>query len=202
MLKIWSMKQAQQKEETAQGPAKKKKVTAAQLRVQKGMHPSTTSSILRYTDHSPCQDLSELALPQTMKTTFPNPDDILNFILTLTPDEGLYKSGLFTFSFAITQNFPHEPPKVKCQQKIYHPNIDLEGNVCLNILREDWKPVLNLNAVIVGLQFLFLEPNASDPLNKDAAKDLQEDRDRFRRNVKTSMGGGNVRGETFDRVMK
>jgi hypothetical protein len=38
--------------------------------------------------------------------------------------------------------------------------------VCLNILREDWKPVLNLNAVMVGLQYLFLEPNADDPLNK------------------------------------
>lgn len=54
-----------------------------------------------------------------------------------------------------------------CQ--IYHPNIDLEGNVCLNILREDWKPVLNLNAVIIGMQFLFLEPNADDPLNKGAS---------------------------------
>lgn len=51
-----------------------------------------------------------------------------------------------------------------CQ--IYHPNVDLEGNVCLNILREDWKPVLNLNSVMVGLQYLFLEPNADDPLNK------------------------------------
>ena len=38
--------------------------------------------------------------------------------------------------------------------------------MCLNILREDWKPVLNLNAVMVGLQYLFLEPNADDPLNK------------------------------------
>lgn len=44
--------------------------------------------------------------------------------------------------------------------------MDLEGNVCLNILREDWKPVLNLNSVMVGLQYLFLEPNADDPLNK------------------------------------
>ena len=55
-----------------------------------------------------------------MKTHFPNPDDILNFTLTLTPDEGLYKGGVFDFSFAISQNFPHEPPKVKCKQKIYH----------------------------------------------------------------------------------
>jgi len=40
--------------------------------------------------------------------------------------------------------------------QVYHPNIDLEGNVCLNILREDWKPVLSINSVIYGLQFLFL----------------------------------------------
>ena len=39
---------------------------------------------------------------------------------------------------------------------VYHPNIDLEGNVCLNILREDWKPVLTINAVVYGLQYLFL----------------------------------------------
>ncbi|KIV96694.1 hypothetical protein, variant 1 [Exophiala mesophila] len=133
MMKIWSMKQQQQKDEQSQGPTqKKKKVTAAQLRVQK--------------------DLSELSLGSTMKTTFPNPDDILNFTLTIEPDEGMYKGGSFVFSFVINQNFPHDPPKVKCTQKIYHPNIDLEGNVCLNILREDWKPVLNLNAVIVGMQ--------------------------------------------------
>ncbi|KAK4982665.1 NEDD8-conjugating protein ubc12 [Elasticomyces elasticus] len=181
MLKIWSMKQQQQKAETAAGP-KKKKVTAAQLRVQK--------------------DLSELSLGSTMKTHFPNPDDILNFELTIDPDEGMYKLGTFVFTFAISQNFPHEPPKVKCTQKIYHPNIDLEGNVCLNILREDWKPVLNLNAVIVGLQFLFLEPNASDPLNKEAAEDLKTNRDGFKRNVRTSMLGGQVKGQMFDRVMK
>ena len=99
-------------------------------------------------------DLQELegTLGRTMKTSFPNPDDILNFVLTIEPDEGMYRGGSFHFNFAINQNFPHDPPKVKCKQKIYHPNIDLEGNVCLNILREDWKPVLNLNAVIVGLQ--------------------------------------------------
>jgi len=183
MLKIWSMKQQQQKDEAAQGGApKKKKVTAAQLRVQR--------------------DLNELSLGSTMKTTFANPDDILNFTLTIEPDEGMYKGGSFLFTFAINQNFPHDPPKVKCNQKIYHPNIDLEGNVCLNILREDWKPVLNLNAVIVGMQFLFLEPNASDPLNKEAAEDLRTNRDGFRRNAKTAMGGGSVKGQSYDRVLR
>ncbi|KFY06997.1 hypothetical protein V492_07543 [Pseudogymnoascus sp. VKM F-4246] len=181
MLKIWSMKAKEQAAANANG-TKKKKVTAAQLRVQK--------------------DLEELEPSRTWRTEFPDPDDILNFTLTIDPDEGMYKGGRFHFSFAINQNFPHDPPKVKCTQKIYHPNIDLEGNVCLNILREDWKPVLNLNAVIVGLQFLFLEPNASDPLNKDAAEDLRSNREGFKRNVKTSMGGGPVRGVPFEKVMK
>jgi ubiquitin-conjugating enzyme E2 M len=35
--------------------------------------------------------------------------------------------------------------------QVYHPNIDLEGNVCLNILREDWTPILNINIIIYGL---------------------------------------------------
>ncbi|KAL1971428.1 hypothetical protein VTN31DRAFT_2360 [Thermomyces dupontii] len=179
-LKIWDLKK--KKADDAKSPAAKKKVTSAQLRVQ--------------------HDLQELSLSSTMKTIFPNPDDILNFNLIIEPDEGMYKGGSFTFTFNINQNFPHDPPKVKCTQKIYHPNIDLEGNVCLNILREDWKPVLNLNAVIVGMQFLFLEPNASDPLNKEAAEDLRTNREAFKRNVRTSMAGGIVKGIQYDNVMR
>lgn len=113
----------------------------------------------------------------------------------------MYKAGRFNFSFAINPNYPHEPPKVRCTQKIYHPNIDLEGNVCLNILREDWKPVLNLNSVMIGLQYLFLEPNADDPLNKEAAEDLRVNRDAFQQNVRASLRGGHVRGHTFDNVL-
>ena len=147
-------KKEQAAADSAAGGQKKKKVTAAQLRVQKGTPwlPSLIPAGREKVADSSIIDLSELSLGSTMKTKFPNPDDILNFALTIDPDEGMYRGGTFSFNFAINQNFPHDPPKVKCTQKIYHPNIDLEGNVCLNILREDWKPVLNLNAVIVGLQ--------------------------------------------------
>ncbi|CZT06604.1 hypothetical protein WAI453_005983 [Rhynchosporium graminicola] len=203
MLKIWSMKQKQQQDANADAAAgnKRKKVTAAQLRVQKGIaqlqkRPSCLSILIVR------PDLSELSLPSTMKTDFPDPDDTLNFTLTIEPDEGMYKGGRFHFTFAISQGFPHEAPKVKCTQKIYHPNIDLEGNVCLNILREDWKPVLNLQSVVVGLQFLFLEPNASDPLNKEAAEDLRSNREGFKRNVRAAMGGGAVKNQSFERVLK
>ena len=68
----------------------------------------------------------------------------------------MYKGGSFDFTFKIKENYPHEPPKVKCTNKIYHPNIDLEGGVCLNILRDEWMPVLSIQSVVYGLQYLFL----------------------------------------------
>ena len=60
--------------------------------------------------------------------------------------------------FGLSENISkiHILLQVKCETKIYHPNIDLEGNVCLNILREDWKPVLTINSIVYGLQYLFL----------------------------------------------
>ncbi|MEJ1281043.1 ubiquitin-conjugating enzyme E2M [Cricetulus griseus] len=119
-------------------------------------------------------DINELNLPKTCDISFSDPDDLLNFKLVICPDE-------------VGQGYPHDPPKVKCETMVYHPNIDLEGNVCLNILREDWKPVLTINSIIYGLQYLFLEPNPEDPLNKEAAEVLQNNRRLFEQNVQRSM---------------
>ncbi|XP_021564083.1 NEDD8-conjugating enzyme Ubc12 [Carlito syrichta] len=172
------------KEEESAGGTKgsSKKASAAQLRIQK--------------------DINELNLPKTCDISFSDPDDLLNFKLVICPDEGFYKSGKFVFSFKVGQGYPHDPPKVKCETMVYHPNIDLEGNVCLNILREDWKPVLTINSIIYGLQYLFLEPNPEDPLNKEAAEVLQNNRRLFEQNVQRSMRGGYIGSTYFERCLK
>lgn len=147
-------------------------------------------------------DLNELNLPKTCNTEFPDPDDLLHFKLIICPDEGFYKGGYFVFNFKVGPNYPHEPPKVKCETRVYHPNIDLEGNVCLNILREDWKPVLTINSVVYGLQYLFLEPNPEDPLNKEAAEILQTNRRLFEHNVSKAMRGSYIGDTYFERCLK
>ncbi|KAI8390102.1 putative ubiquitin-conjugating enzyme E2 [Blakeslea trispora] len=176
MYSIWGKKSKE-----AEAEKKKPRTSAAQIRVQK--------------------DLAELDIPDTIKLDFPDASNILNFNVTIHPDEGFYTKGLFKFTFTINNNYPHEPPKVHCTQKIYHPNIDLEGNICLNILREDWKPVLSLQAVLVGLQYLFLEPNADDPLNKAAAEVLRNNRKLFEDHVKKSLMGGQFDGVQYDNVL-
>nr|XP_028954823.1 probable NEDD8-conjugating enzyme Ubc12-like isoform X1 [Malus domestica] len=124
------------------------------------------------------------------KISFPNgKDDLMDFEITITPYRGYYMGDGFVFTFKVPAVYPHEPPKVKCKTKIYHPNIDLEGNTCLNILREDWKPVLNINTVIYGLYHLFTEPNHEDPLNQEAADLLRDNPKLFGLNVRKSIEG-------------
>lgn len=145
------------------------------------------------------KDVNELDVPSTITVNFPSPDDLMNMKLTLTPAEGYYARSTFNFSIRVPDDYPHKPPKVKCETKVYHPNIDLQGNVCLNILRQDWNPVLTLSAVLYGLQLLFLEPNPDDPLNKEAAALLKKDKFAFKHNVDISLRGGWVDGESFSR---
>lgn len=124
----------------------------------------------------------------------------MHFIVTIRPLGGYYKGGVFQFDFKVEENYPIEPPKVKCIPKIYHPNIDLQGNVCLNVLREEWTPALDIYRIIMGLVVLFTDPNPMDPLNKDAANMLAKDSNLFSNLVRYSMKGGYVDNERFDRV--
>jgi len=184
MIKLFSVKDKQEKEAAAKAAAPNKgpKQSPGEMRVQK--------------------DMSELVLTKTISLDFPNgKDDLLNFVVNIKPDEGHYKGGAFSFTFTVPQTYPHEPPKVKCKAKVYHPNLDYDGNVCLNILREDWKPVLSISSIIYGLQFLFMDPNPDDPLNKDAAKDLTDTPRQFENNVRRSMSGGTVGGHQFSYVL-
>mmetsp|Transcript_15345 Transcript_15345/g.27572 ORF Transcript_15345/g.27572 Transcript_15345/m.27572 type:complete len:186 (-) Transcript_15345:33-590(-) len=149
-------------------------------------------------------DMSVLELPDFVKI---NQDDIkannlTDFRLSIAPREGYWKGGTFRFRYQVPDGYPYKPPKITCQDKIYHPNINYEGNVCLNILRKDWKPVLDTQNVIHGLIYLFLEPEPTDPLNEEAAKVMRESKSRFAQNVRTSMAGGFVDGEKFQRLAR
>ena len=118
------------------------------------------------------KDLHELDLPTNIRLSTPDPNNLLKLHAEIVIDnpESLWYGARYNFSINVPASYPHEAPKCHCDTQIYHPNIDMQGNVCLNILRADWKPVLNLNAVALGLYFLFNDPNPNDPLNHEAAQ--------------------------------
>lgn len=148
------------------------------------------------------RDLQSLELPPTTQLhVLRGTDDRMPALqLRVKPDEGYYKGGHFTFELIFNDQYPMEPPKVKCLNCIYHPNIDTDGRVCLNILRQDWTPALDLQSIVIGLIFLFLEVSGIDPLNKQAAETFNRSRQEFARVVETSMHGVTMNNIHYDRV--
>lgn len=132
---------------------------------------------------------------------FPNPDNLLRFQVKVKPNDGYWNGATYIFNVECPGDYPISPPKVTCQTKIYHPNINLEGNVCLNILKEDWKPTFGIEKVIIGLLHLFNEPNGNDPLNHEAAALLRQDQNQFGRVVAKTLRGGIVDGVNFPRLL-
>ena len=71
-------------------------------------------------------------------------------------------------------------PKARFLTKIYHPNVDKIGRICLDIFQEKWSPALTIRKVLLSIQRLLSCPNPDDPLdngvadqwNKDEAKAL------------------------------
>lgn len=51
--------------------------------------------------------------------------------------------------------------------KIFHPNIDKIGRICLDILKDKWSPALQIRTVLISIQALLSAPNTDDPLDND-----------------------------------
>ena len=68
------------------------------------------------------------------------------------------------------------PPKIHFLNKIYHPNIDRVGRICLDILKDKWSPALQIPKVCLSIQQLLADPNVDDPLDPQVARHWKQDR--------------------------
>lgn len=85
------------------------------------------------------------------------------------PDGSFYEGYLFEIVVRLDEKYPMSPPIVYFKTKIFHPNIHLDkGEVCLDILSNNWKPVFDLTILLQSIQDLLLSPNPDSPLNCDA----------------------------------
>ena len=63
------------------------------------------------------------------------------------PGQSPYNGGIFFLNIVFPPEYPFKPPRVSFTTKIYHPNINDKGGICLDILKENWSPALTISKV-------------------------------------------------------
>ncbi|EDO06421.1 putative Ubiquitin-conjugating enzyme E2 2 [Babesia bovis T2Bo] len=99
------------------------------------------------------------------------------------PKDTLWETGTFHLLMKFTEEYPTKPPCVKFISKIYHPNVYLDGRICLDILQNQWTAIYDISSILLSIQSLLSEPNIKSPANSEAAKKLETDKIAYDKNV-------------------
>ena len=105
-------------------------------------------------------------------------DDLFHWNATITgPSDSPYCGGIFFLNIQFPPDYPFKPPKINFETKIYHCNINCNGAICLDILKDNWSPALTLSKVLLSISSLLTDPNPNDPLVPNIANLLIQNKE-------------------------
>ncbi|GLJ24568.1 hypothetical protein SUGI_0469460 [Cryptomeria japonica] len=100
--------------------------------------------------------------------------------LTQTEKDKNLRGGSFQIDIRLPDGYPFEPPKMQFITKVWHPNISSQnGAICLDILKNEWSPALNLKTTLISLQALLSTPEPNDPQDAMVAQQYLNDYPKF-----------------------
>jgi ubiquitin-conjugating enzyme E2 C len=103
-------------------------------------------------------------------SAFPDGDNIFSWVGTIEGAKGtVYENLKYSLTLSFANEYPYKAPVVKFSTPCFHPNVDQFGNICLDILKEQWSPAYNVRTILLSIQSLLGEPNNDSPLNTHAA---------------------------------
>merc|ERR1712241_666745 len=118
--------------------------------------------------------------PPAQCSAGPVGDDLFHWQATIMgPPESPYQGGVFFLTIHFPTDYPFKPPKVAFTTRIYHPNINSNGSICLDILRSQWSPALTISKVLLSICSLLCDPNPDDPLVPEIARLYKNDLNKY-----------------------
>ena len=115
----------------------------------------------------------------------PRHDDLFKWGATLLgPVDSVYEGGIFQLDIRFPADYPFKPPKITFITKIYHPNVNADGAICLDILKDQWSPALTISKVLLSICSLLTDPNPDDPLVPEIAKLYKYKREEYNKEAR------------------
>lgn len=109
-----------------------------------------------------------------------NTDDLFRWeAMIFGPEDSPFHGGLFRLSINFPSEYPFKAPIITFKTRIYHPNINAAGGICLDILKSQWSPALSISKVLLSILSLLTDANPSDPLVPEVAHVYRTDRARY-----------------------
>lgn len=106
--------------------------------------------------------------------------DIYNWKATIIgPEDSPYAGGIFKLNIVFPVDYPFKPPTVTFENKVFHPNINSQGGICLDILKHQWSPALSIVKVLLSISSLLTDANPADPLVPEIARLYENNRAEF-----------------------
>jgi len=123
------------------------------------------------------KELGEITLdPPPNCSAGPKGDNLYEWISTiLGPAGSVYEGGAFFLDIHFPPDYPFKPPKVTFKTRIYHCNINSQGAICLDILKDNWSPALTISKVLLSICSLLTDCNPKDPLVSSIANQYMKD---------------------------
>lgn len=117
------------------------------------------------------RELADLkADPPSNCSAGPEGDDMFRWEgVIFGPADSPYAGGVFKMKIVFPMDYPFKNPIVTFMTKIYHPNINSSGVICLDILKQAWSPALTISKVLLSICSLLTDPNPNDPLVPEIA---------------------------------
>ncbi len=107
-------------------------------------------------------------------------DDLYHWKATITgPINSPYEGGKFNLEIKLPKEYPLKPPLCRFTTKIFHPNVNEKGGICLDILNKQWSPVLTIGKVLLSITSFLTEPNTDHSLRPDIALLYRNNRDLY-----------------------
>ena len=78
------------------------------------------------------------------------------------PDDTPYAGGIFKLTLDFPADYPMKPPVVKFKTPVYHPSVNENGEICLDILKNEWTPNLTVLNILSAVRSLLQDPTAND----------------------------------------